>query len=41
MLGKIKKVNPQVGLVDDDFYYGFSGLSEEQKFEWTSSVIRF
>ena len=41
LLGKIRKVNPHIGVVEDCFYYDVSKLSEEQKYRWTSAVIRF
>ena len=41
LLGKLKKVNPKIGMVEDDCFYDFNGLSEEQKFDWTSSLLRF
>ena len=41
MLTKINKVNPDVGLIEDGFYYDVSELSEAQKFRWTSTIIHF
>ena len=41
LLGKLKIVNPKIGMVEDGCFYDFNKLSEEEKFEWTSSLLRF
>lgn len=41
LLNRVRKVNPRVGIVEDGYFYDTTELSEEQKFRWTSSIIRF
>ena len=41
LLSKMKKVDANLGLIQDGMYYDISELSEAELYKWTSSIIRF
>ena len=41
LLHKVRKVNPEIGMIEEGVFYDVSELSEHQFFLWANSIMYF
>ena len=40
-LHKLRKINPDVGIIENDVYYDTGSCSEYELFKWVKSILRY